>query len=168
VGDVERALFGLPGVAAVQQADAVLQVTSDVLDDFTGIFQIIEAFALLLALLIAFNAASIAADERAREHATMAAYGVRPRTVLRMSVIENGIVGTFGTLLGLGVGAVTLGWMMGRSADELPEIAVPTVVGGGTIVATLVLGIVVVGLAPLFTARKLRRMDVPSTLRVME
>jgi hypothetical protein len=27
---------------------------------------------------------------------------------------------------------------------------------------------VVAGLAPLFTARKLRRMDVPSTLRVME
>lgn len=168
VGDVERALFGLPGVAAVQEADAVLQVTSDVLDNFTGIFQIIEGFALLLALLIAFNAASIAADERAREHATMAAYGVRPRTLLRMSVIESGIVGTIGTLLGLGVGTVTLGWMIGQAADELPEIAVPTVVGGGTIVATLVFGIVVVGLAPLFTARKLRRMDVPSTLRVME
>ena len=168
VGDVERALFGLPGVAAVQEADAMLQVTGDLLDNFTGIFRVMEGFALLLALLIAFNAASIAADERAREHATMAAYGVRPRTLLRMSMIESGIVGTIGTLLGLGVGAVTLGWMIGRAGDEMPEIAVPTVIGGGTILATLVFGIVVVGLAPVFTARRLRRMDVPSTLRVME
>jgi putative ABC transport system permease protein len=30
------------------------------------------------------------------------------------------------------------------------------------------LGVVAVGLAPLLTARRVRRMDVPSTLRVVE
>ena len=40
-----------------------------------------------LVLLIAFNAAAINADERRREHATMVAYGVRLRTLFRMTSI---------------------------------------------------------------------------------
>jgi putative ABC transport system permease protein len=168
IGEVERALFGLPGVAAIQEPGAIIEVTSDLLERFTGMFRVAEAFALLLALLIAFNAASIAVDERAREHATMAAFGVPPRTLLRMATIESGIVGAIGTIIGLLAGALSLMWMVDRAAGELPEIDMPTVVSSGTVLATLVFGIVIVGLAPLFTARKLRRMDVPSTLRVME
>jgi putative ABC transport system permease protein len=167
-GDVERALFGLPGVAAVQAPDELLTASGDLLDSFTDIFRVIEAFVLLLALLIAFNAASIGADERAREHATMEAYGVRPRTLLRMSVVESSLVGILGTLVGLGLGLVALGWLMARSAGEIPELDFPPTISVASVVATLVLGVLVVALAPLFTARKLRRMDVPSTLRVME
>jgi putative ABC transport system permease protein len=167
-GDVERALFRVPGVAAVQEPDEILTVSSDLLDRFAGFFRVVEAFALVLALVIAFNSSSISADERAREHATMAAYGVRPRTLLRMSVVESALVGLLGTLVGLGFGFVALRWLMGRVAGEIPEFDLPPSVTIETIAATLVLGVVVVGLAPLLTARKLRRMDVPSTLRVME
>jgi putative ABC transport system permease protein len=167
-GDVERALFEVPGVAAVQEPDEILTVSGDLLDRFAGLFDVVEAFVLLLALLIAINAASIGADERAREHATMAAYGVRPRTLLRMSVVESALIGTLGTLAGLAMGTVALRWLMGRVAGEIPELDLPASISATSVVATLVLGIVVVGLAPVFTARKLRRMDVPSTLRVME
>jgi putative ABC transport system permease protein len=165
---VKRDLFDLPGVALVEEPDAALELTGDVLDRFTAIFQAIAAFALLLALLIAFNSASISSDERAREHATMAAYGVRVRTLLRMAAVEGSVIGALGTLLGLGLGVLALGWLMARSAGEMPEIEMPVSVSPATIAATLLFGIVVVGLAPLLTARKLRRMDVPSTLRVME
>jgi putative ABC transport system permease protein len=168
IADVKRDLFDLPGVALVEEPDAALELTGDVLDRFTAIFQAIAAFALLLALLIAFNSASISSDERAREHATMAAYGVRVRTLLRMAAVEGSVIGALGTLLGLGLGVLALGWLMARSAGEMPEIEMPVSVSPATIAATLLFGIVVVGLAPLLTARKLRRMDVPSTLRVME
>ncbi len=168
VGDVKRALFTIPGVAVVQEPDATLEVTGDLLDRFTGVFRVVEVFALLLALLIALNAASINADERAREHATMVAYGVRIRTLLRMAVVEGSIVGVLGTLIGIGLGFLALGWLMARAASEIPEIELLVSLTPASIAATLFFGVVVVGLAPLFTARKLRRMDVPSTLRVME
>ena len=38
----------------------------------------------------------------------------------------------------------------------------------GTALTAAMLGIVAVGLAPLLTVRRLRRMDVPATLRVVE
>lgn len=39
---------------------------------------------------------------------------------------------------------------------------------GGTVLAAVLLGAGAVAVAPLFTLRRLRRMDVPSTLRVVE
>ena len=86
---VQRALFGLPGVASVQGVTATTDAIRDAMAQFTGVFQIIEGAALLLALLIAFNAASISEDERARENATMLAFGIPVRTILRMSVVES-------------------------------------------------------------------------------
>ena len=50
-----------------------------------------------MALLIAFNASTINADERAREHATMFAYGVTVGRVVRGGVVEALIIGALGT-----------------------------------------------------------------------
>ena len=77
--DVERELFDLPGVTSVQPVAVATQVAEDSLQEFTGIFQVLELFILVLALLIAYNATSINADERARERATLFAFGMRPR-----------------------------------------------------------------------------------------
>jgi putative ABC transport system permease protein len=66
------------------------------MDEFVGVLRITEVAGLLLALLIAFNTTSINADERAREYATMAAYGVPVRTVVRISMVESVLVGILG------------------------------------------------------------------------
>jgi putative ABC transport system permease protein len=50
----------------------------------------------------------------------------------------------------------------------LPEIGVSPALSSTTITAALALGILTVAIAPLFTLRRLHRMDIPSTLRVME
>ena len=63
--DVERELFDLPGVGSVLPAATSSRVVRDSLEEFTAIFRVAEAFVLLLALLIAYNATSINADERA-------------------------------------------------------------------------------------------------------
>ena len=50
----------------------------------------------------------------------------------------------------------------------MPDLGLIVTVAPATIVTAFLLGVLAVGLAPLFTYRRLRRMDVPSTLRVME
>ena len=87
--ELTRALFDVPGVASVQAATAVTDSFRGALDAFTGILGIAAAITLLLALLIAFNATSIATDERAREHATMFAFGLPRRAVVAMAMTEN-------------------------------------------------------------------------------
>ena len=81
-GDVDqlrRDLFELPGVTAIEPASSLADALDNALEQFTGILRVIEVATLLLALLIAFNTASISADERTREHATMFAFGLPPR-----------------------------------------------------------------------------------------
>ncbi|HEX4776607.1 MAG TPA: FtsX-like permease family protein [Acidimicrobiia bacterium] len=168
-GQVERALFGKPGVGSVQPIASFTDTIRTELQRTLGILSIVEGAILLLALLIAFNSASINTDERAREHATMLAFGLRLRTVLRMNVVESLLVGIAGTVVGLAAG-----WLLLSALNRtllpatIPDIGLVTSVSTGTLVTAVVLGVVAVTVAPLFTARKLWRTDIPSTLRVME
>jgi putative ABC transport system permease protein len=52
--------------------------------------------------------------------------------------------------------------------DTFPEIGILPTLSPSTVATAVVLGTVAVALAPLFTMRRLRRMDIPATLRVME
>jgi putative ABC transport system permease protein len=141
----------------------------DLMAQFVGIFQLFQGIVLLLAVLIAFSAAAIAVDERRREHATMFSYGVRPRKIVRMLLVESATVGVVATIIGISGGLLLLQYFMAASADTMPDIALPVIVTPGTILWAVFVGVVAVGLAPLLTApRKLRKMDIPSTLRVME
>ena len=169
VTQAQRMLFGQPGVASVQPASAFIDSIRDALEDVLAILVVVEGAVLLLALLIAFNSASINADERAREHATMFAFGLRLRTVLRMATTEGAVIGILGTAAGLAAGWVLLGWLVRSLLPEtLPDIGIVTFLAPSTVLTAVGLGVLAVALAPLLTSRKLRRMDIPSTLRVME
>ncbi|MFN8038225.1 MAG: FtsX-like permease family protein [Acidimicrobiales bacterium] len=166
---LQRQLFATPGVASVEPATALVDAIRDVLDQVLEVLTLVEAVVLLLALLIAFNATSINADERRREHATMFAYGLPVRSVAAMGVAESLLTGVLGTLLGIGLGLALLAWMVARLLPEVqPDLAIAMAVRPSTFVIAAVLGVVVVALAPLLTIGRLRRMDVPSTLRVVE
>ena len=99
----------------------------------------------------------------------MFAFGVRVRTVLRMAVVENLILGIVATIAG-----VVAGWLLLRAIiairipSTLPDLEVIPVISPTTLVISVVLGVLAVALAPLLTVRKLRRMDVPATLKVVE
>ncbi|MEA2009317.1 MAG: FtsX-like permease family protein [Actinomycetota bacterium] len=169
VGDLQAEFLEIGAVTSVQRADAMARLMEDLMAQFVGIFQLFQGIVLLLAVLIAFSAAAIAVDERRREHATMFSYGVRPRKIVRMLLVESATVGAVATILGIAGGLLLLQYFMAASADTMPDIALPIIVTPGTIVWAVFVGIVAVGLAPLLTApRKLRKMDLPSTLRVME
>ncbi len=166
---VQRALLGVPQVASAQPTRTTTAGLRESLQEFLGILQVAAAVTLLLALLIAFNTASIGMDERAREHATMLAFGLPGRTVLGMSVTESGIIGIIATGLGVLGGYYLLAWLAATSIqDVMPEIGVTASLSGSTLALALGLGILTVALAPLLTGRKLRHLDIPSTLRVVE
>lgn len=115
---------------------------ADTMDQFKSIIQVAAGAALVLAVLMAFNLAAISLEERRREYATM---------------------------LGLLVGFIAIGWMIEELfADTWPEIGIIRHLSPGSYLIALVVGVGAVTLTPYLMSRRLTRMDVPSTLRVVE
>jgi putative ABC transport system permease protein len=52
--------------------------------------------------------------------------------------------------------------------NTLPELGLDVALSSSTLMTAVVLGVVAVGTAPLLTIGRLRRMDIPGTLRVVE
>jgi putative ABC transport system permease protein len=167
--DVKRALFDLPGVASVQPVSVVASVFTNAVDDFAEILYVMVGVGVLLSGLIAFNSATINIDERRREHATMFAFGVRVRTVIRISVMENLILGVAATALGLIGGAIFIEWLLVEIAPQsMPDLGLQRTMSNQTVAAAFLVGTGIVAATPLLAFRRLRRMDIPSTLRVVE
>jgi putative ABC transport system permease protein len=167
--DVESDLFELDAVASVQPVSTTNEIVKDSIDDFAAVFRALEGFILFLALLMAYNATSINADERARERATLFAFGMPTRRVIGLEVAEGTIYGVLGTLVGLGLGTLIVHWVITSTmATTMPDLGMDVVVSPSTVLTAALLGIVAVAVAPLLTVRRLRRMDIPGTLRVVE
>ncbi|MCP5027243.1 MAG: ABC transporter permease [Actinomycetia bacterium] len=167
--DVEAELFGIDGVTSVQPVAASTRIVKDSIEDFTAVFQILQGFILFLAALIAYNTTSINADERARERATLFAFGLPLRRVIGLEMAEGLLYGILGTLVGVGFGTVILRWVVLSTFDStMPDLGIRVTLSATTLITALILGVVAVGIAPLLTARRLRRMDIPTTLRVVE
>jgi len=167
--EVKRTLAALPGVVSVQPARATTDALNELFDEIVGILRVVQGIVLVLALLIAFNSTAINMDERAREHATMFAFGVPIRTVLRMAIVESVIIGIVATAVGVAAGFLVVGFMINvLIADTLPDLGMVVWVSRQTLLTAVALGIVAVALAPLLTLRKLLRMDIAATLKVLE
>jgi putative ABC transport system permease protein len=164
-----RTLYGLPAVGSVTSPSTTVRAISKQLDELLGILRIVDGALVVIAALIAFNSTAINVDERAREQATMFAFGMRMRSVLRIAVVESLIVGLVGTVIGIIGGRLVLTWIVTRLLPEVvPDIGIANHLGWSTIALALALGVLAVSLAPLLSYRRLARMDIPSTLRVME
>lgn len=123
----------------------------------------------MLAILMAFNLASISLEERRREFATMFAYGMPVRRGLAIAAGENLIIGVLATVLGIVIGMLAIGWMISALfSDTWPEIGLVRNLSLGTYLTAVFAGVFAVSIAPLLLVRRLTRMDVPSTLRVVE
>ena len=166
---LRRALFDQPGIAAATPVRQVIAGLDEVTELFDGVIGVVRLAVLVLAFLIAFNATAINVDDRGREIATLFAFGLRPRTVLWLQMGENLLLGLLGAALGLLVGIPLLQYFMAvRMEDMLAEIGLLVSVAPATVVTIVLLTAGVVALTPLVMWGRLRRIDVPSTLRVME
>ncbi len=167
--EVKTVLFTQQGVAAVQTIAAFSEAFDEALGLFEQFLRVIQVVVLVMAFLIAFNSTSINVDERVREIATMFAFGLRIRTVTRMQVIENMLIGILGTIVGIILGWLALqAFISTRIEEQLENINFIIDISPTTILISAVLGVLVVALTPLLSIRKMMKMDIPSTLRVME
>jgi putative ABC transport system permease protein len=167
--DVVRDLFELDAVASVQPVAAASEVVEDTFESYTAVFRVLQGFVFVLALLIAYNSASINADERARERATLFAFGLPVRRVIGLETAEGTLTGLLGTAVGLAVGTLLVRWVTTSVlSSTVPEMSFDVVVSSSTIVTAALLGVIAVAVAPLLTVRRLLRTDVASTLRTVE
>jgi putative ABC transport system permease protein len=167
--DVKRALLRLPVVAGVQGAAATTDAVDDRMAQFTDVLVITVSVAVVMALLIAFLSTAINADERARENATMFAYGVPAGRVTAGSVLESFVTGVLGTVVGIAAGYGLLSWVVNEvMPTTMPDVGTLTGLYPFTVVLAVLTGTVIVALAPLLALRSLRHTDIPSTLRVVE
>lgn len=167
--EVQTELFGLDGVASSQAVVRIGESFDEALDQFVGILAIAAVAVLILALLIAFNATRITVEERRREHATMRAFGLPVRSVVAVVVKESVVIGGLATVIGLTAGFLVLGWMLESLAStSVPELLIPASLSPTTVGLAALIGILSVGVAPLFLVRRIARMSIPDTLRVME
>ena len=136
---------------------------------FTDVLIVTVAIAMIMALLIAYNAAAINAEERTRETATMFAYGMRPADVIRGNVLEALLIGALATMLGVAAGYAILRWVIEVSMrGTMPDLGILISISATTYGLAALAGILAVSLAPLLTLRRLKRTDIPSALRVVE
>ncbi len=167
--ELQRAIFDLPAVTSSQAVARISRAIDEALDQFVGFLYVTAAAVLALAVLIAFNATRISVEERQREHATMQAFGLPVRTVIGVVIKESVLIGVIATVLGLVAGTVFLQWMLSSLAQTtLPDVGIGAYVSPATIAVAAAVGIIAVGASPLFLLGRLRRMNLPDTLRVME
>lgn len=166
---VRSTLFQQAGVGSVTDIAELSNAFDDGLELFKQFLQVIQGVVIFMAFLIAFNATSINVDERVREIATMFAFGLPIRTVTRMQIVENLLIGIAGTVVGVAFGWFILQAMMStRIEEQLEDLRLIATLQPETLLISLALGILVVGLTPLLSIRKMVRMDIPGALRVME
>ncbi|MFM8266793.1 MAG: ABC transporter permease [Ilumatobacteraceae bacterium] len=167
--ELQRSIFDLAGIGSAQPVARVGEVFDSALDQFVGVLYIAEGAVLVLALLIAFNSTRISVDERRREHATMLAFGMRLRTLIGIVVGEAVVIGVLATLVGLAAGVSVQRWMLQTiTGQTVPEFDLPVVLAPTSIAVAFAVGVASTALAPLFVIGRLRRMNLPDTLRVME
>jgi putative ABC transport system permease protein len=167
--DVKRALMNQPGVASVQEIAEITKAFDSGLEIFVSILRVVQGIVLFMAFLIAFNTTSINVDERVREISTMFAFGLPVRTVTRMQILENFIIGVLGTALGLVLGWFALNAMLvSRVEEQLAEFKFTVTISPETLAISMLLGVLVVAITPLLSIRRMVKMNIPDTLRVME
>ena len=166
---LQRALAMTQEVASVQRASANLDAITDLIDQYIGIFRVLQFVVLLIAFLIAYNTTRSNMEERRRDLATMFAFGTRVRTVIRMTMMENLIIGVLGTALGIAMGWLVLSRpMLAMFEHDAPELSVTLSISTATLGWAVLIGVIVVTVTPVFLTRRLTKMDIPSTLRVIE
>lgn len=142
LADVMDALAVMPGVFMVEtrQFNAYTERFSE---QFVPLPLIIAALALFASSVIIANTVALAVLERRRQIGIMKAIGLQTEHVLGLLLVENGLVGLLGGLLGTSLGTAVVsgaGWL-GDAGSNLPYDALAFLVVlsiGISLAATLV------------------------------
>jgi putative ABC transport system permease protein len=152
VVDVEEASVDAVLTALSELPDVVALEASQLNELLERIFKQLSALPLMVAVLALFasgviiaNTVSLATLERRRQIGIMKAIGLRSRDVLRLLLLENGLVGLIGGVIGAGMGGLGV-VLLGVVSDDPGGFPVLT------LVALVVLAVAIAMGATLVTA----------------
>ncbi len=123
------------------------QLIRRVLSEFTAIPTVVAALSLFAGAVIIANTVSLTTLERRRQVGIMKAIGLKSWRVLLVMVLENGLIGFLGGLIGVGIGVLmTLLISIGSSINIAQSIS------WGTVVILMALSLLISLVATLLSA----------------
>ncbi len=137
--------------------DRVAGAIDDALDRVFGLFDALAIIAVIVAALGIANTLTMNVIERVREIGILRAAGMTTRQVWRSVVVEAGIVGVAGALVGIVTGIV-VGALMLLLAGGTPQLA--TAIPWPTVGLSFVLGVALAMLAAAYPARLAARVSI--------
>lgn len=121
LGILRREIAGVPGTF-ILDTSVFTQLIDGLLGAFTAFPSMVAALGLIVGGVVIANSVVLTTLERRREIAVMKAVGLQRERVMIMLLIENGILGLFGGLVGVGIGLIGLALMLasGGLASAIP------------------------------------------------
>ncbi|NLX08811.1 MAG: FtsX-like permease family protein [Chloroflexi bacterium] len=107
IGEVRRSMSDIPGVF-VMETRFINDLINRVVDQFTSFPILVAALALFTGGVVIANSVALSTLERRREIGVMKAVGLQRERVLGMLLLEYGLMGLIGGLIGVGLGGVGL------------------------------------------------------------
>lgn len=142
---LRRALSGTLGVFVIENA-MITRLITTLLGTFTAFPTMVAALGLIVGGVVIANSVALTTMERRREIAVMKSVGLQRERVLFMILLENGILGLIGGLIGVGIGLVALVAMIGVTGA--PGSAIPV----GSALVLMAMCVVVALIAAVSTA----------------
>ncbi|MFN8447481.1 MAG: ABC transporter permease [Anaerolineae bacterium] len=136
---LRRELSGTFGVFLIENA-MITRLISSLLGTFTAFPTMVAALGLIVGGVVIANSVALTTMERRREIAVMKSVGLQRERVLFMILLENGILGLIGGLIGVGIGLVALIAMIGVTGA--PGSAIP--IGTALILMLLCVGVALI------------------------
>ena len=118
IRDIRRSLAKVPG-AFVLETRLINDLVNRVIGQFTSFPILVAALALVTGGVVIANAVALSTLERRREIGVMKAIGLQRERVLGMLLLENGLMGLVGGLIGVGISFV--GLVISLSSSELGD-----------------------------------------------
>ncbi len=143
--------------------DRVEGAISDALGRVFGLFDLLALVAVVVAALGIVNTLTMDVLERVREIGILRAAGMTRRQVSRMVVVEAGVLGVIGAILGIGSGLLAaIGMLVLGGSRDIAGLAVPW----PTIGLAFVLGVGLAMLAAYYPARVAGRLSIVRAVQV--
>lgn len=137
-----------------------------VIQSLNGIFTMMKAFAVVLAIVALYNLGALSFAERVRAYATLRVLGFRQGELRRFALLENGLTTTVGLAIGIPAGYWFLDQYIGIFSSEQavysPHISLLSlgIASAITVIAALS--------TTLLLSRRIRRIDMTAALKGVE
>jgi ABC-type antimicrobial peptide transport system permease subunit len=105
--ELRRQLSDVPGTF-VLETDTLNQIITSLLGTFSAFPTMVAALGLIVGGVVIANSVALSMLERRRQIAIMKSVGLQRERVLGMLLLENGILGLIGGLIGVGIGFIIL------------------------------------------------------------